>query len=167
MCGLNLDPRIIGNCLLPWHVLYFGYPKAYQYKNLTLGDIVEFNVQRSVHLKYIPISNKMQRYAVYFIWKLLCMFRVVSPPIIRSTHNCIYSIWYLSNRYCYLPLSWKRWSWFECGVGIVLICFGSVADARVGTGLRQQPHQNRSIQFPHHIQTSYKSCVSNRKKRDQ
>ena len=33
------------------------------------------------------------------------MFRVVSPPIIRSTHNCIYSIWYLSTRYCYLPLS--------------------------------------------------------------
>ena len=36
--------------------------------------------------------------------KLLYMFRVVSPPIIRSKHNCIYSIWYLSNRYCYLPL---------------------------------------------------------------
>jgi len=29
-----------------------------------------------------------------------------------STHyqehiNCIYSIWYLSHRYCYLPLSWR------------------------------------------------------------
>jgi len=24
------------------------------------------------------------------------MFRVVSPPIIRSTNNCIYSIWYWS-----------------------------------------------------------------------
>jgi hypothetical protein len=23
--------------------------------------------------------------------------------------NCIYSIWYLSHRYCYLPLSWKSW----------------------------------------------------------
>jgi len=23
------------------------------------------------------------------------MFRVVSSPIVRSTHNCIYSIWYL------------------------------------------------------------------------
>jgi len=29
--------------------------------------------------------------------KLLYMFRVVSPTIIRSTHNSIYSIWYLSN----------------------------------------------------------------------
>jgi len=31
---------------------------------------------------------------VYFIWKLLYMFRVVPPPIIRSACNCIYSIWY-------------------------------------------------------------------------
>ena len=38
----------------------------------------------------------MQWYTVYFIWKLLYMFRVVPPPIIRSAYNCIYSIWYLS-----------------------------------------------------------------------
>jgi len=50
------------------------------------------------------MSNKMQCYTVYFIWKLLDMFRVVPPPIIRSAYNCIYSIWYLSHRYCYLPL---------------------------------------------------------------
>jgi hypothetical protein len=46
----------------------------------------------------------MQRYTVYFIWKLLYLFRVVSPPIIRSANNCIYNIWYLSDCYCYLPL---------------------------------------------------------------
>jgi hypothetical protein len=49
----------------------------------------------------------MQRYAVYFIWKLLYMFRVVPPPIIRSAYTCIYNIWYLSHRYCYLPL-WRQ-----------------------------------------------------------
>jgi hypothetical protein len=38
-----------------------------------------------------------------YIWKLLYIFRVVPPPIIRSAYNCIYSIWYLSHRYCYLP----------------------------------------------------------------
>ena len=43
------------------------------------------------------ISNKMQRYTVYFIWELLYMFRVVPPPIIRNTNNCSYSIWYLSH----------------------------------------------------------------------
>jgi hypothetical protein len=51
------------------------------------------------------ISNKMQRCTVYFIWKLLYMFRVVLPPIIRSANNCMYSIWHLSHRYCYLPLA--------------------------------------------------------------
>jgi len=33
-----------------------------------------------------------------YLRKLLYMFRVVSPSIIRSTYNCIYNIWYLSNR---------------------------------------------------------------------
>jgi len=41
------------------------------------------------------------------------MFRLVLPPTIRSAYNCIYSIWYLSHRYCYLPLSWKIWKRFE------------------------------------------------------
>jgi hypothetical protein len=67
-------------------------------------------------------------HSLFISEKLLYIFRVVTPPIIRSTHNCIYSIWYLSNRYCYLPLLWKSWNWFECGVGIVVICFGVVAD---------------------------------------
>jgi len=59
----------------------------------------------------------MQFYTVYYIWKLLYMFRVLPPPIIRSANNCIYSVWYLSHRYCYLPLSRKSWNQFECAVG--------------------------------------------------
>jgi hypothetical protein len=46
---------------------------------------IKFNVYGSVH----RIANKMQPYTVYFIWKLLWMFRVV------PSNNCIYSIWYL------------------------------------------------------------------------
>ena len=65
----------------------------------------------------------MQRYTVYFIWRLLYMFRVVLPPITRRANNCIYSVWYLSHRYCYLPLSWKSWNWFECAVGGVAESF--------------------------------------------
>jgi len=39
-----------------------------------------------------------------------------------STHhqeriNCIYSIWYLSHRYCYLPLSWRSSSFSTIAVG--------------------------------------------------
>jgi len=48
------------------------------------------------------ISKNLQRYTVYFIWKLLYIFRMLPPPIIRSANNCIYSIWYLSHRYYYL-----------------------------------------------------------------
>jgi len=58
----------------------------------------------------------MQHYTVYLIWKLIYMFRVVPSPIVRNANNCIYSIWHLSHRYCYLPLSWKSWNRFECAV---------------------------------------------------
>jgi hypothetical protein len=57
-----------------------------------------------VVITFYYISKKMQIYTVYFIWKLLYMFRVVPPSVIRSTYNSIYNIWYLSHRYCYLPL---------------------------------------------------------------
>jgi len=34
-------------------------------------------------------------HSLFISGKLLYMFRVVSSPIIRSTYNSIYSIWYL------------------------------------------------------------------------
>jgi hypothetical protein len=34
-------------------------------------------------------------HSLFISGKLLYMFRVVSPPIIRNAHNCIYSICYL------------------------------------------------------------------------
>jgi hypothetical protein len=68
------------------------------------------------HLVFVTPLLVPAAYIVYFVWKLLYMFRVVPPPIIRSANNCIYSIWYFSHRYCYLPLSWKSWNWFECAV---------------------------------------------------
>jgi len=46
------------------------------------------------------ISNKMQRYTVYFISKLLYMFRVVLPPIIRNANNRIYSICHTVTAIC-------------------------------------------------------------------
>jgi len=67
-------------------------------------SLIVFNVRGSVHCKniLIYIFNKMQRYTVYFIWKLLYMFQVVPSPILRSANNSIYNIWYLSHRYCCL-----------------------------------------------------------------
>jgi len=46
---------------------------------------------------------------LYFC-KLRFMFRVLTPPIIRSTYNCNYSIWHWSNRACHLPLWWRSWN---------------------------------------------------------
>ena len=53
-------------------------------------DLIYFQQDATLHILFIS-------------GKLLYMFRVVSPPIIRSRCNCIDSVWYLSNRYCYLP----------------------------------------------------------------
>jgi hypothetical protein len=70
----------------------------------------------------IPIYSYIQQdatlHSLFISGNCIYIFRVVFPPIIRSTCNFIYSIWYLSqHRYCYLPLSWNSWDWFECAVG--------------------------------------------------
>ena len=44
-----------------------------------------------------------------------------------------------------MSLLWKSWNWFECGVGIVLICFGAVASALGSTQpLREMSTRNIS-----------------------
>ena len=75
------------------------------------------------HILLIYFQLDATLHSLFISGKLLYMFRVVSPPIIRNTHNCIYSIWSLSNRYCYvyLSLSWKSWNWFEFCVGNVYV----------------------------------------------
>ena len=100
-------------------------------------------------------------HSLFIYGKLLYMFRVVSPPIIRSSYNYIYSIGYLSNRYCYLPLLWKSWNWFECGVGIVLICFGAVATAPKQINTIPTPRSNQ-LQLFHKAAGSSNGLTSTR-----
>jgi hypothetical protein len=45
----------------------------------------------------------MQRYTVYLYLETALHVSGGTSTIIRSANNCIYSIWYLSDRYCYLP----------------------------------------------------------------
>jgi len=45
----------------------------------------------------IIVEQDATMYILLYFCKLLYMFRVVTPPIIRSTYNCNYSIWHWSN----------------------------------------------------------------------
>jgi hypothetical protein len=56
------------------------------------------------------IFNKMQCYTTYlFVWNALHVSGGSSAHQ-QELKNCIYSIGYLSNLYCCLPLSWKSWN---------------------------------------------------------
>ena len=55
----------------------------------------------------IIVQQDATIYSLLYFCKLLYMFRVVIPPISRSTYNCNYSIWHWSNCLCYLPLPRK------------------------------------------------------------
>jgi hypothetical protein len=58
----------------------------------------------------------MHRYTVYLHLETALHVSGGNSTIITSAKNCINSIWYLSHRYCYLPLSWKSWNLFESAV---------------------------------------------------
>jgi hypothetical protein len=58
------------------------------------------------------ISNKIQRCTVYLYLETALHVSGGTSTRHQERINCIYSIWYLSHHYCYLPLSW-----FECAVG--------------------------------------------------
>ena len=86
----------------------FFCQRHYHTKHFCVDPVIEFvcffNFHGAAHRNYIQIYFQRDAtiHSLFISGKVLYMFRVVSLPIIRSTHNCIYSIWYLSNRYCYL-----------------------------------------------------------------
>jgi hypothetical protein len=55
----------------------------------------EFNVHGSgpPESRSIIVQQVATIYSLLYFCKLLYMFRLVTPPIIRSTYNCNYSIW--------------------------------------------------------------------------
>ena len=122
--------------------------KVHQHSLFTYHTVTSSNISWSLTFRGPCIVSTCIFLLIYFqqdatldslfiSGKLLYMFRVVSPPIIRSTHKCIYSIWYLSNRYCYLPLLWKSWS-----------CFGAVATAPKLINTFPTPH-SKQLQLFH------------------
>jgi len=66
----------------------------------------------------------MQPYTIYLFLEncSTCFGWYLHPS--SGAHKIVFTVsGTCQNRYCYLPLLWKSWNWFECGVGIVLICF--------------------------------------------
>jgi hypothetical protein len=65
----------------------------------TCSPFLKFYVRGSVHRKSMSIivQQDATMYVLLYFCKLLYMFRLVTPPIIRSTYNCNYSIWHWSN----------------------------------------------------------------------
>ena len=135
-----------------------GYePVVYLCQNILITNIHYYPKQQqtvgfiSVDAMYSfwYISNKMQRYTVHLFMEncSTCFGRYLHPS--SGAHNCIYSIWYLLNRYWYLPLWWESWNWSECGVGIVLICFGGVATAPKQINTIPTPHSDQFQLFHH------------------
>jgi len=62
-------------------------------------NIYLFDVHGSVHRESMSVIVQQDEttYSLLYFCKLLYMVRVVTPPIIRSTYNCNYSIWHWSN----------------------------------------------------------------------
>jgi len=50
-----------------------------------------------IDLISIIVQQVATMHSLFYFCKLLYIFRVVTPPIIRSTYNCNYSIWHWSN----------------------------------------------------------------------
>ena len=80
------------------HIPYFNILEVISIDSIQLPCFF-FNVYGSVHRESMPIivQQDATMYSLLYFCKLLYMFRVVTPPIIRSTYNCNYSIWHWSN----------------------------------------------------------------------
>jgi hypothetical protein len=62
----------------------------------------------------VIVQQDVTMYNLLYFCKLLYMFRVVIPPIIRSTYNCNYGIWHWSNfgKFCVKSAKGERYGPF-------------------------------------------------------
>ena len=88
-------------------------------------------------------------HSLFISGKLLHMFRVISSPIFRSTHNCTYLDYLVLVKPLFLPAAVVE----VLGQSVVWEMYWSVL-------VRLQPHQSRPVQFPHHTQTRYNSSTT-------
>jgi hypothetical protein len=124
-----LYPSRITSCALPLYV------KFYETRHFSNFASWQFSLMHAEHRRVSPEVERIHTFYLYetLTLKTVILFRrkmfIFNAPQMflkilrytsthhRSAYNFIYSIWYLSHRYCYLPLSWKSWNQFECAVG--------------------------------------------------
>jgi hypothetical protein len=63
------------------------------------------------------ISNKIQLYTLYLYLESALHVSGVTSTQHQERMQLYLQNLVLSHRYCYLPLSWKSWNWFECALG--------------------------------------------------
>jgi hypothetical protein len=101
-------------CMIPLDMQFGGHWVPFS------TSFFRFNVHRSVHHFNILLHIIATRYTIhriYFYLTLFYMFRVLSPPILRSTKQLhLQHLVNITPYYCLL-LSWKSWNWFGCVVG--------------------------------------------------
>jgi len=112
---LSGDLTFMGPCFL--NISQYIYNKMQRYTvYLCLETALHVSVGTSTHHQ-----ERIQLYLQHlvFVTLLLLSAAIVEElePVWVCRYNCIYSIWYLSHYYSYLPLSWKSWNRFECVVG--------------------------------------------------
>ena len=91
----NMICPFLNFCMLRRHVIFLWLEQ----------EITQFSSVSKI------VQQDATMYSLLYFCKLLYMFRVVTPPIIRSTYSCNYSIWHWSNRLYCLPRRWRRWNW--------------------------------------------------------
>ena len=98
---MGLDIRLVSGIHFLFPVDFIPYPllSSIPSQLLVPRDHIHHLTFRGPRIVSVFLFIYFQRdttvYSSFILGKLLYMFRVVSLPIIRSTHNCIYSIWYL------------------------------------------------------------------------
>ena len=77
----NMICPFLNFCMLRRHVIFLWLEQ----------EITQFSSVSKI------VQQDATMYSLLYFCKLLYMFRVVTPPIIRSTYSCNYSIWHWSN----------------------------------------------------------------------
>jgi len=84
-----------------------------------------------MHRKYIPFDIFPTRCNItqfIYFWKTALHVSSGMSHHHQERTQLYLQYLVLVNRYCYLSLLWENWSWPECGVGIVPICFGAASE---------------------------------------